>query len=99
MTGKDAISRIADKCAKKKYDAFGNLIFWQGTIDKEVIAVENDLNKYEVLKDFVKRFIQFTPVYDDIDHYEVIPVQQYIGNSGCLLLTEEKMQKILEAIE
>lgn len=55
-----------------------------------------DLEDLQTLKSFINNYLQFQLVYDDIDHYEIIPVKQYIGNSGCLLLTEDKMKKILD---
>ena len=58
--------------------------------------LEKDLEDLQTLKSFINNYLQFQLVPDDIDHYEIIPVKQYIGNSGCLLLTVDKLQKILD---
>ena len=63
---------------------------------EQVKELVKDLEDLQTLKSFINIYLQFQLVYDDIDHYEIIPVKQYIGNSGCLLLTEDKMKKILD---
>lgn len=85
MTSKEALKQL------RKYNSIGLCG------DKTLFEpIEKGLEDLQTLKSFINNYLQFMLVYDDIDHYEIIPVQQYIGNSGCLLLTEEKMKKILD---
>lgn len=85
MTSKEIVDRIKNDDYSKRYSK-----------NKLLNIIKKDLEDLQTLKTFINIYLQFQLVYDDIDHYEIIPVKQYIGNSGCLLLTEDKMKKILD---
>lgn len=38
MTSKEALEKLVDRLAEKKYDENGNLIYWKSTTDKECAA-------------------------------------------------------------
>lgn len=62
-------------------------------------AIKKELEKLELLQDFINNFLDFKLVYDDVDWYEIIPLPQYLSTCGCRILTEEKYKKIKEALE
>lgn len=90
MTSKELKERLAKTPNKHNLYCFN-----EGQI-KEIIQ---DLEKLEILQDFINNFLDFRLVYDDIDWYEIIPKEQYLSNCGCRILTEEKYKKIKEAVE
>lgn len=48
--GLEALEKLVDKLAIKKYDENGNLIYWESTTDNEYTIIEKELKEYENLK-------------------------------------------------
>ena len=83
LTPLQALEKLVDRLAIKKYDENGNLIYWQSTTDNEYPIIENALKKYKVLqevhKDFVDKNIKKLKALEiikekvlDMDYFNII---------------------------
>lgn len=54
MTGLEALKNLADRFAIKKYDEEGDLIYWEGTIDREYAIIENEFIRLYKIEEAVR---------------------------------------------
>lgn len=66
LTPLQALEKLVDRLAIKKYDENGNLIYWQSTTDNEYPIIKTAIKENETLKECYENELKNTAYYNNL---------------------------------